>query len=162
MTALAATSPQVIPPRQRRRLVVLGLAASWLVSIVARSPWFETAAGTLVRGVLTIGGLLALMYFAARNYRAAQAIADDADGALDERQLAVRNRTYLDAYRVVGAVVVVWSAYLSIAADSTKFWFPSTPYAWLVCFETTLVVALFTPSVLLTWREPDLVPGDEA
>jgi hypothetical protein len=161
VTARATVSAPVVPSRQTRRLVVLGLVASWLIAVAARSPWFDSAAGTLARGILTIGGLLSLLYFATRNYRAAQAIADDADGNLDERQLALRNRTYLDAYRVVGAVVVLWSAYLSIAADSSRFWFPSSPYAWLVCFETTLVLAIFAPSVLLTWREPDIAIGDD-
>ncbi len=144
-----------VPPRGARRWTVVGLVTSWLVSLVARSPWFEATAGTLVRGVLTIAGLLLLFWFAARNYRAAKAIADDADAQLDERQLALRNRTYLDAYRIVGAAVVAWAAYLSIAADSKRFWFPATPYVWMLIFETTLVLAIFTPSVLLTWREPD-------
>jgi hypothetical protein len=162
VTDRAATSASVIPPRQTRRLIVFGLVASWLVAVLARSPWFESGAGPLARGLLTIGGLLSLAYFATRNYRAARAIADDADGNLDERQLALRNRTYLDAYRVVGAAVVTWSAYLSIAADSSRFWFPSSSYVWTVCFESTLILAIFTPSVLFTWREPDLALGDDA
>lgn len=150
-----------VPPQQTRRLVVLGLVGSWLVSLLARSPWFDATAGTLARGLVTIAALLSLAWFAVRNYRAAQAIGDDADANLDERQLALRNRTYLDAYRVVGAVVVTWSCYLSIAADSTRFWFPSSAYTWLVIFEGTLFMAILTPSVLLTWREPDHTTGDE-
>lgn len=150
-----------IPSRRARRWTVLGLALSWLVSLGARSPWFDATAGTAARGVLTIGGLVLVFWFAARTYRAARAIGDDADGSLDERQVALRNRTYLDAYRIVGAAVVSWAAYLSIAADSRRFWFPDSAYTWTVIFEATLFLAIFAPSVLLTWREADPAPGDE-
>lgn len=151
----------VLPPRRTRRLVVAGLIGSWLVSLLARSPWFDATAGTVASALVTIAASLSLAVFAVRNYRAAQAIGDDADGNLDERQLALRNRTYLDAYRIVGAVVVTWSCYLSIAADSKRLWFPSDRYTWLVIFEGTLILAILTPSVLLTWREPDHVTGSE-
>lgn len=79
---------------------------------------------------------------------------DGADAELDERQLQIRNAGYLQAYRVLAAVVLLVALYLLMAGDS-DWWFPTTENERTALFWGTWGLVLTLPGAILAWTEPD-------
>ncbi|MDX2005776.1 MAG: hypothetical protein SFU83_10910 [Meiothermus sp.] len=82
-------------------------------------------------------------------------ISDGPDAELDERQLQVRNLAYLNAYRILAALVVL------LLAGASVFWvyvrqlpdsIALTSFFWLI-----ILTAVALPNALLAWLEPDPV-----
>lgn len=146
-------------PRARRRVVVaLALVAypafvgAWLglpaIGIVGL-PW------ALVVGALAL--LLMLSAFAVYAFR--RRLAQSPDGDLDERQVAVRDRAYLESYRVFVAVVLLGLLVVGIGSDAVD-------RPLLVTFDVVqpvlwaaILYGMLLPSAVVAWRETDL---DEA
>ena len=61
---------------------------------------------------------------------------------LDERQQQVRNLNYLNAYRILGLLVVCTALYWYIAADSGQFWLPKSSYEINVVFSRNTFVSI--------------------
>lgn len=138
--------------RTRRRDVVLLFSAypmgTWVLhQLLAESTWYLSAHVVFTVFVLT---------FAIRRVaRAGRLIADDADARLDERQLAVRNAAYLDAYRIVSAGVLLGTVWIAIGVDKSLWWIPTSYNEWNDVFWGLFIVTLNLPAALLSWREPD-------
>lgn len=142
-----------------RRGAVLGLYAGYaglaacLVALAARP---EPYAARLLLAALAVLLLLVVIVCVAGVQALGRAIADDADHALDERQLALRNAAYLGAYRVVAALCVLGALYLAAAADAglplPESLAARIAAAWGVC-----ILCLTLPSAILAWNEP--APG---
>lgn len=110
-----------MPPvarRTRRALVLtayLGYAAMLLAWTLLEQPvrWLFVLplgfAALLAMGMLLMPQLLG--------------VSEGADEQLDERQIALRNRTYLNAYRVLGALVVLTALYYMLAQGGS-WWLP--------------------------------------
>ena len=89
---------------------------------------------------------------------AVRRVADLPDEDIDERQIALRDRTYLVAYRIVGATVPTIGAFGYIVADA-----PSTQgisadvAAWIMSdlFFVLVSLLLFLPSAVLAWYSAD-------
>jgi hypothetical protein len=84
-------------------------------------------------------------------------------GAVDERQEAVRNRSYRVAYRIV-MHALVWPTVLIVVLISF-----GDPHGWLAAIgkNTPLILALgvggtqlvaFLPTMMLAWTEPEPNP----
>ena len=85
-------------------------------------------------------------------------VSDGGDEMLDERQQQVRNLNYLNAYRILGLLVVCTALYWYIAADSGQFWLPKTSYEINVVFWGVLLLAITLPTAIAAWTEPDPMP----
>jgi hypothetical protein len=91
---------------------------------------------------------------------AVRRVADLPDEDIDERQVALRDRTYLVAYRIL-AVTVAWlvlGAYIVGDASATRL--VSTSVAdWIMADAMFVVIPLvaFLPSAVLAWYAPDEV-----
>jgi hypothetical protein len=91
---------------------------------------------------------VAVVYLLRRSVRT---VADLPDEHLDERLLAVRDRTYVHAYRILSAVVVVALVVVSIAVDRTTITFHDvSALLWPVCLG-----AIGLPSAVLAWTSRD-------
>jgi hypothetical protein len=130
----------------RRRLVVL-----WVVLFVGEmlTAFLNNSTGVFVSAAITV--LLLWGYFAIRT--SVRHVADTPDELLDERQIAVRDRSYLNAYRIISSIFVVASLGISLALDmgahlkNSINWTDSTPLV-SICL---LVVVL--PSLVLAWTD---------
>jgi hypothetical protein len=95
---------------------------------------------------------------------AVRRVADLPDEDIDERQIALRDRTYLVAYRIL-AVTVAWfvlAAYIVGDASATRV--VSTSVAeWIMSDAMFVVIPLvaFLPSVVLAWYAPDESEDDD-
>jgi hypothetical protein len=130
----------------RRRLVTV-----WLLVFVAElsTAFLRNSVGVYVSAGFTV--FLLWGYFALRT--SVRHVADTPDELLDERQIAVRDRSYLNSYRIISTVVVFSAAVISIALDSGAHlknsvnWTDSTPLI-SICL---LVAAL--PSMVMAWSD---------
>lgn len=143
-----------IPPRDvRRRDVVLLFVGYPLGTWVL----LETLAGTPFFGLAHIGLVLVLLIGLAirRVGRVGKAIADDTDARLDERQLALRNSAYTDAYRLVSGCIVLGCIAIAIGSDLKQPWVPSGYEEWNAIVWGLFIYLTSLPSAILAWREPD-------
>ena len=132
--------------KARRRLVVL-----WVILFVGEmlTALLENSVGVFVSAAITV--FLLWGYFAIRT--SVRHVADTPDELLDERQIAVRDRSYLNAYRIISSIFVVASLGISLALDmgahlkNSINWTDSTPLV-SIC----LLVAVL-PSLVLAWTD---------
>jgi hypothetical protein len=106
-------------------------------------------------GVLGLGVLLAALAL----YQFRRAMAQAPDTQLDERQVRVRDRAYLDAYRVYATVVMLVLLIGAILADGLDQPVALTfdlvqPLIW-----GAILYGMILPSAVVAWQEPDL-PGE--
>jgi hypothetical protein len=143
--------------RTSRRWLVLGLVALctalvFLGLLGVKGPvWF-----VLIGLLVAEDGLL--LYVTSQ-------VAELPEGAVDERQAAVRNRAYRLAYRII-MHTLVWPTVVIVVLISF-----GDPHGWLAAIgkNTPLILAVgvcgtqlvaFLPTMILAWSEPDLVESD--
>jgi len=89
--------------------------------------------------------------------------ADLPDEDIDERQIALRDRSYLIAYRIVGATVLWLMLAAYIVADAAATQVVATGVAaWLMSDAFFVLIALIVllPSAVLAWYVPDEVDDE--
>lgn len=142
-----------------RRGTVVGLYAGYAalatcLAALASRP--EPYGARLLLAALALLLLLAVIVCAASLQAVGRGIADDADHALDERQLALRNAAYVGAYRAVAAVCVAGALYLAAAAEA-GLPLPGSLAARMAAAWGVGLLCLTLPSAILAWNEP--APG---
>jgi uncharacterized membrane protein len=80
-------------------------------------------------------------------------VADLPDSVLDERQVGVRDRSYLYAYRLIGGALAVGALAL-IACDAMRMKTVSTEVVQ-VAFSFCLFLALAAPGCIVAWLEKE-------
>lgn len=148
-----------VPPLTSRRLNVIAIGLSWAVAVMLRAPGIGPQP-SLAKSSAAVLALVVLGVLCVRNYRIGRFIADDADTALDERQIALRNRAYLGAYRVFGGTVALAATYITLAVDSRRLWYPQSRDAWQYIAEGVILLAVVAPSGWLNWFVPDTVDSE--
>ena len=146
--------------RTRRSRVSLVTAET---ALIAATPLAWIALGA-ISGILTVVGAFAVLYLLRRSVRV---VADLPDDLLDERQLAFRNATYVEAYRyLAGFVVIMASAGLLafvVNADATDTW--TVDLAWedvMAAFWVIQLLALALPTMAVALRDGGEIPVDPA
>lgn len=135
---------QLPPPTtlQKRRLLVIGVIASLCMYM----------AGDLTSyPFLTLGGLILLFISAVMVRRTTHSVADQVDESLDERQVKVRNLSYLTAYRLTGAMLAI--ALLAVFAFRGVA-IPKETVRAVV--SGMLFFAIVAPSCVVAWTEKDV------
>ncbi len=127
--------------RPRRRLLVLGVALGLLAYVAG-----ETARLPL----LTLGGLILFGAAALLVRVTTRGVADYPADALDERQIAVRDNSYLQAYRFLGGVVAV--ALLAVIAFAGPV---VSRQVLLTALTATIFALVAAPSCVVAWTEKE-------
>jgi hypothetical protein len=83
---------------------------------------------------------------------ATQARADSPDQYLDEREVALRNATYLEAFRIVGALIALGFIVTTLL--------PNLQLEAKTVFAVFFPLVLVLPTFVLAWMQPD--PLEEA
>lgn len=129
-------------PVARRALVVLWVAATLAIGIA----WPIGVVGSWALVGLPVW---IVVFYALR--RSVRALADIPDEFLDERQVAVRDRVYLHAYRLFAAAVLILLFALSIIVDRHTLTYEDMSGAmW-----AALGLSLGLPSAVLAWTTTD-------
>jgi hypothetical protein len=138
-------------------------------------PWWQAPFGRqLVRRVLVVvlvpiclllilvqdagTGVLLVLLLLADNLvlrRATQRLAVAPEAALDEREVAVRNRAYRLAYRLLAVAfgIPLWLLFLTAASDPSWI-LDDVSNGGLVI--TSLELLFFLPTAIIAWIEPDM------
>jgi hypothetical protein len=154
--------------RARRRLVVAWSAVVVAAAVVPLAMRLQDALGPAVMvdgiGLKLVAdpiGWFALASVIGWMLRTAvRRVADLPDEDIDERQVALRDRTYLIAYRIL-AVTFAWlalAAYIVGDASATRV-VSSSVADWIMADVMFVVIPLvaFLPSAVLAWYAPDEV-----
>ncbi len=94
-------------------------------------------------------GLLGLLYLMLR--KSVRHMSDAPNDLLDERQIQVRDASYLIAYRILATVTLstflLFSVLLSISFTD----------AWMALYVSYLMFSIGLPAMVLAWNLPDEV-----
>lgn len=140
--------------RTRRRVIVLGgavMAALLLASAFVIVPGsMASSVLKLVIALLTIAGFALVMTRSIYWY-----VGNAPDGDLDERELALRNRSYFKAYALFAGLSVLSAFYLLDLAPDLGLWMPTHYDQWWSLAWALLILALAAPAAFVAWDEPD-------
>ncbi|HSL59280.1 MAG TPA: hypothetical protein VK866_15645 [Acidimicrobiales bacterium] len=148
--------------RWRTRRARVALVAAEIALIVATPvAWITLGA---IAGIVTVLATFGVLYLLRRSVRV---VADMPDHLLDERQLALRNAMYVEAYRyLAGLVVIMASAGLLafvVRADDADTW--TVDLTWngvMAAFWVIQTLALALPTMAIALRDGGEVPVDPA
>ena len=133
--------------RKSRRLMIAGL--SLLTVLVALSSALPTKASSYVG---TLGGLLLLIgYLLLRT--SVRHIADSPDELLDERQIALRDRSYLHSYRIISSVFTVALVALFIRIDLSENAFEISEWWGTGTWFSLIILMAGLPSMVVAWLD---------
>lgn len=133
--------------RNSRRGMVLAL--TFLTILVAVSSMLPEKASSYVG---TLGGLLLLIgYLLIRT--SVRHIADSPDELLDERQIALRDRSYLHSYRIISSVFALALVALFIRIDLSKNAFEISDWWGVGTWFSLIMLMAGLPSMVVAWLD---------
>lgn len=133
--------------RKSRRLLVFVLAV--LTVLVSISSLLPNKAASYVG---TLGGLLLLFgYLLIRT--SVRHIADSPDELLDERQIALRDRSYLHAYRIISSVFTLVLVGLFIRVDLSESSFDISNWWGVGTWFALILFMAGLPSMVVAWLD---------
>lgn len=133
--------------RRSRRTMVIGISS--LTALVSLSPWFSEKASNYIA---TLGGLMLLIgYLLIRT--SVRHIADSPDELLDERQIALRDRSYLHSYRILSSLFVVLIIALFIRIDLSEIPFVISDILSAGTWFSLILLMAGLPSMVVAWCE---------
>ena len=133
--------------RQSRRWMIGALTA--LTILVALSSALPTKTSSYVG---TLGGLLLLIgYLLIRT--SVRHIADSPDELLDERQIALRDRSYLHSYRIISSVFALVLVALFIRIDLSETAFEISDWWGTGTWFSLIMLMAGLPSMVVAWLD---------
>ena len=154
---LADNSPSVFRHQKNRRILIL--LTSFLIIVLALTAFIEQPKVRSYLEIATLASVL-ILYFKLRE--SVRHVADAPDELLDERLVALRNAGYLDAYRNMGGIGIVYVfIYLLITNEISS---PSLSISGAGFSQT--IVSYFMwfacmPSMVLAWTMPSERPASQ-
>lgn len=133
--------------RQSRRWMIGALTV--LTILVALSSALPIKASSYVG---TLGGLLLLIgYLLIRT--SVRHIADSPDELLDERQIALRDRSYLHSYRIISSVFALALVALFIRIDLSETAFEISDWWGTGTWFSLIMLMAGLPSMVVAWLD---------
>ena len=133
--------------RKYRRLMITGLTL--LTVLVALSSALPTKASSYVG---TLGGLFLLIgYLLLRT--SVRHIADSPDELLDERQIALRDRSYLHSYRIISSLFALLLVALFIRIDLSENAFEISDWWGTGTWFSLIMLMAGLPSMVVAWLD---------
>ncbi len=146
---LAKITPKWAFKQRARRILIVALCLSPIVL------WLSVAyfPSDLLKSVFAVIWLALVITCLTWLIGATHARADTPDEYLDEREIAVRNEVYLQAFRIIGALVALGFLVVSM--------FPKVPLDAKTVFSLLFPIVLFLPTCVLAWVQPDPILEQE-
>ena len=133
--------------RKSRRIMIAVL--SLLTVLVALSSALPAKASSYIG---TLGGLLLFVgYLLIRT--SVRHIADSPDELLDERQIALRDRSYLHSYRIISSVFAIALIALFIRIDLSESAFEISNWWGTGTWFSLIMLMAGLPSMVVAWLD---------
>ncbi len=137
--------------RSLRRALVVGCYGGYALLVLA---WVFTP--TPLREILSLWlGLLCVTCMGMLLMPNILGVSGGMETLLDERQRALRHRTYVRAYSVLAGLVAFVALYVFIAVDAGTLWLPRSNLALQAVLWGVLILVVTLPTALVAWMEPD-------
>ena len=146
--------------REGRRILVvfasLGIPATLYAAFGMEQGYVLVEGGLrgLIVGGLAIVTLVTWLFL----YRFRASLAQAPDDRLDERQVQVRDRAYLDGYRIFAVLVVAGLLLLGILPQIAGHPVELSFQVVLPFLLGAILYAFLIPSAVVAWTEPEPVP----
>lgn len=157
MTSTRPPTPDAELARRIRRPLAVIAVIGYPVAVV----FWAVAYGVFgvppaVAGVVGLVVILLTVFAIRRVYQFRSRLAQAPDDQLDERQLQIRDRAYVESYRIFAAITIVALVLVGIVPDllDHPLTFDYTVANFFVMGAVILLIAL--PSAVVAWREPDV------
>ena len=148
--SLADNNPSVFRNQRNRKLLIV--LVSFLIIVSAVSIFIEHPKVRSYLEIATLASVL-ILYFKLR--ASVRHVADAPDELLDERLIAIRNAGYLDAYRNMGGIGLVYVLiYFLMVLEIIS---PSRPIGDIAFSQTIISYYMWfacMPSMVLAWTMP--------
>jgi len=155
--SLADNRPSVFRNQKSRRILILFI--SFLIIVSALSVFIEQPKARSYLEIATLASVL-ILYFKLR--ASVRHVADAPDELLDERLIALRNAGYLDAYRNIGGIGIVYVLiYLLITNEISS---PSLSISGAGFSQTIASYFMWfacMPSMVLAWTMSSERPASQ-
>jgi hypothetical protein len=133
--------------RSSRRWMIASISV--LTALVALSPALPAKASSYIAA---LGGLLLLIgYLLIRT--SVRHIADSPDELLDERQIALRDRSYLHSYRIISSVFALAMVALFIQIDLSEDTFDISKWWGAATWFSIMMLMAGLPSMVVAWLD---------
>lgn len=133
--------------RKSRRMMIAALSA--LTILVALSSALPAKAASYLG---TLGGLFLLIgYLLLRT--SVRHIADSPDELLDERQIALRDRSYLHSYRIISSIFAIALVALFIRIDLSESTFDISNWWGTGTWFSLIMLMAGLPSMVVAWLD---------
>ena len=133
--------------RKSRRAMIAGLTL--MTILVALSSALPSKVSSYVG---TLGGLVLLSgYLLIRT--SVRHIADSPDELLDERQIALRDRSYLHSYRIISSIFALIIVALFIRIDLSESAFEIADWWGTGAWFSLIMLMAGLPSMVVAWLE---------
>lgn len=133
--------------RKSRRMMIAALSA--LTILVALSSALPAKASSYLG---TLGGLFLLIgYLLLRT--SVRHIADSPDELLDERQIALRDRSYLHSYRIISSIFAIALVALFIRIDLSESTFDISNWWGTGTWFSLIMLMAGLPSMVVAWLD---------
>lgn len=150
---------RTVPAVGTRRLAavvsVIGFPlALWLIDGADLRPWIESTGGVVLYGVTLLTVVICWLSspYVVNEFRRRLALAPDHQ--LDERELALRNESYVVAYRVSHLLLVV-AAVAAVALFSVAGIDAISRGGFTATLASFAMVASILPGAVVAWRDRD-------
>ncbi len=157
MTSNRTPAPDAELARRVRRPLAVIAVVGYPVAVTC----WAVAYGVLgvppaVAGVVGLLAILITLFAIRRVYQFRARLAQAPDAQLDERQLQIRDRAYVESYRIFAAITIVTLLLVGIVPDLLHQ--PLTfDYSVANLFVMgAVILSLGLPSAVVAWREPDV------
>ena len=132
--------------KSRRAMIALMSLLTVLVSLSSALPTKASSYVGALGGLILLSGYL-LIRTSVRH------IADSPDELLDERQIALRDRSYLHSYRIISSVFALIIVALFIRIDLSESVFEITDWWGTGTWFSLIMLMAGLPSMVVAWLD---------
>lgn len=133
--------------RRSRRVMVVGLSiVTALVPVTSALPAKASSYLAILGGLVLLAGFLLLR-------TSVRHIADSPDELLDERQIALRDRSYLHSYRIISGVFSLLLVAIFIRVDLSKNALELSDWWGTGTWFSLIMLMAGLPSLVVAWLD---------
>ena len=141
--------------RSTRRTIVTCFAITLGAGLIAMATLVEpdSTTASILKLAIALGSIVAIVLAMTRSIY--WFVGNAPDTMLDERERALRDRSYFKAYGIYAGITVLAGFYFLDIGPDFGLWMPTHEDQWWALMWGMLVMALTAPAAFVAWDEAD-------